>query len=102
MPGLELTTVVDAIRDQLADSMSRSMGQRVQFELGDIELEFSVSVTEDDRREGNVKVWVIGAGGSQGSSTATAHRVKLVLKPRDTESGAPPHISDSSVTGPPR
>ncbi|GAA3104293.1 hypothetical protein GCM10010449_29200 [Streptomyces rectiviolaceus] len=102
MAGLELTTVVDAIRGQLEDSMNRSAGQRIQFELGDIELEFSVTVTEDSRREGSVKVWVLGAGGSQGSSSAAAHRVKLVLKPKDTVGGGSPHVSDPSVTGLPR
>ncbi|WP_199545680.1 trypco2 family protein [Streptomyces sp. N35] len=103
MPGLELTTVVDAIREQLAQSMERSVGQRIQFELGDIELEFAVTVTEDDRREGGVKVWVVGAGASRGSSTASEHRVRLVLKPKDTQNGGrPPHVLDPSVSGLPR
>ncbi|MER7175898.1 trypco2 family protein [Streptomyces mesophilus] len=102
MSGLELTAVVDAIREQLGESMGRSVGQRIQFELGDIELEFTVTVTEDDRRDGSVKVWVVGAGASHGSSTATAHRVKLVLKPKDTVDGGSPHVSDPSVTGLPR
>lgn len=82
--------------------MVRAEGQRLQFELGDIELDFEVAITREARAEGGVRVWVINVGAS-GAVTATAtHRVKVTLKPKDMDSGRSPLISDQLESIPPR
>lgn len=97
VPGLELTLVVEAVRAQLADAMAMSAGQRVQFELGDIELDFSITVTRETRADGGIRIWVASASASHGQSTASTNRMRMVLKPTDTQSGSPPLISDSAT-----
>jgi Trypsin-co-occurring domain 2 len=52
---LELAGAVDAIRLQLSEAMVRAEGQRLQFELGDIELELAVAMTQEARAEGGPK-----------------------------------------------
>ncbi|MFE1555438.1 trypco2 family protein [Streptomyces sp. NPDC058734] len=102
LSDLELTTVVEAIRSQLTASVDRSAGQRIQFELGDIELEFAVTVTQETKGSAGVKVWVASANGTHGKTEATAHRIKLTLKPQDTLNGRSPHISDGAEPNRPR
>lgn len=99
---LELAGAVDAIRLQLSEAMVRAEGQRLQFELGDIEMEFAVAITQEARAGGGVKVWVINAGVSGAITSSANHRVKVTLKPKDMESGQPPLISDKLDSIPPR
>lgn len=100
---LELTRVVEAVRSQLTDAVSRSEDQRIQFELGDIELEFSVTVTQETKGSAGIRIWLANANGSRGRAESSAHRIKLTLKPQDTVNGRrPPHISDGSEPNRPR
>jgi hypothetical protein len=58
---LELAGAVDAIRLQLSEAMVRAEGQRLQFELGDIELELAVAMTQEARAEGRAADKVVSA-----------------------------------------
>jgi hypothetical protein len=100
--SLELASAVEAIRGQLSEAMERAEAHRLQFELGDIEIEFTVTLTDEAKIDGGVKVWVLNAGGSTASSTAAAHRVKLTLKPRDMHTGRSPQVADTVRATPPR
>ena len=102
VPGLEIAAVVDEIRTQLVAAADRSAGQAVRFEVGDIELEFGVAVTEADSSSGGVKVWVLNAQGNSTTSFSATHRVKVTLKAQDMERGESVRISDSSEVRPPR
>jgi hypothetical protein len=99
---LELAGAVDAIRVQLSQAMAHAEGQRLQFELGDIELEFAVAITHEAKIDGGVKVWVINAGASEATTANATHRVKVTLKPKDMHSGQSPAISDRLDSIPPR
>lgn len=94
-PPMELADAVEAIRAQLIEAMSRGQGKGLQFALGDLELEFAVSLTQDRQARGGIKVWVVNADGSVGTSAARTQRVKVTLKPIDPQSGEPAKISDA-------
>jgi hypothetical protein len=100
--GLELTSAIDAIRGQLTEAMARSEGQRLQFELGNIELEFEVALTRETSVDGGVRVWVINMGASGARTTSAVTRVKVTLKPTDAGSGQAPVVSDHLESIPPR
>lgn len=99
--GLEIGQAIDAIRAQLTSAVERAEGERLRFELGDIELEFSVSLTRDSKAEGGVKVWVLNVGGSTSESAGVTQKLKVTLKPKDSRTGAPPQVRDRSEAQPP-
>ncbi|WP_020525202.1 trypco2 family protein [Catelliglobosispora koreensis] len=85
--GLELAEAIDAIRRELLTAQRRGQGSEMPFELGPVELEFSVTVSRERSAEAALKVWVVEAGGSLGRTVESAHRVSLVLKPKNGEGG---------------
>jgi NTP-dependent ternary system trypsin peptidase co-occuring protein len=95
-PSLELVQAIDALRAQLTAAVERSRGQRVQFELGEVEIEFTVSLSRDAKAEGGVKIWVLSLGASGARSSAAVQRLKVTLKPTDTHTGQSPQIADRS------
>jgi hypothetical protein len=97
-----LTKVVEAVRSQLTNAVQEGEGRPLQFELGDIELEFTVTMTTEAKVAGGIKVWVVNAGGSAAEAIGTAHKLKLTLKPKDMRTGQPPHVADSLDVLPPR
>ncbi|MGI8330395.1 trypco2 family protein [Actinomadura scrupuli] len=93
MPGAELAVVVAGIREELTRALHQASDQRLRFELGDIELELTVAVTQDSKVDGGIKVYVLNFGAAEHTSTVTTHRLKINLKPRDRTSGLPPKIA---------
>jgi hypothetical protein len=93
-PPLELVQAIDALRAQLTVAVERSRGQRIRFDLGEVEIEFTVSLTRDAKAEGGVKIWVLSLGASGARSSAAAQRLKVTLKPTDTHTGQSPQIAD--------
>ncbi|WP_306317707.1 MULTISPECIES: trypco2 family protein [unclassified Streptomyces] len=92
---MELADVVDAVRAQLVEAVNRGRAAPLQFELGDVEVEFSVTVGRDRKADGSIKVWVLGAGVGGGRSTAASQRLKVVLKPVDPATGRPARVADA-------
>ncbi|MFG2092336.1 trypco2 family protein [Streptomyces sp. NPDC048612] len=78
---IDLTEAVQAVRDDLRAATGRFDSDELQFEMGPIELEFTVELERDARARSGVRTWVITDSG--GSSTGSArHRLKLTLTPR--------------------
>jgi hypothetical protein len=102
VPALELVQAIDGIRAQLSRAVEQAEGHRLQFELGDVELEFTVSITQDSKAEGGIRVWVLNIGGSAGESVAGTQRLKITLKPKDTMTDRSPQVSDHTEQLPPR
>jgi Trypsin-co-occurring domain 2 len=82
LPGVELADAVAAVRAGLVSAAERAEGQSLRFELGDIEMEFTVEVRRDARARGGVKAWVVDAGAEAGGSRGRTHKVSFTLKPR--------------------
>ncbi|MFF4122127.1 trypco2 family protein [Microbispora rosea] len=98
---LDVTDAIEAVRRQLIQAKNSADGSDLEFELGDVELEFNVSVTRDAKLNGQIKVWVIGIGATEGLNESRTHRLKVTLKPRIRESDQPWRVSDRESTPPP-
>ncbi|MGA5149280.1 trypco2 family protein [Streptomyces griseoincarnatus] len=76
-------------------------GSGPRFEVGPVELEFSVEMRKEGKGKAGVKAWVVSAGTEASVSKASVHRVKLVLTPKDTATGGAYHVNteQSDETG---
>ncbi len=79
--GVELADAVEAVRVGLIDAAARADGLPLRFELGDIQMEFTVEVRRDARVKGGVRAWVVEAGAEAGASRGRTHRVSFTLRP---------------------
>ncbi|MFF5478093.1 trypco2 family protein [Streptomyces sp. NPDC012935] len=86
---IELADAVQAVRDELITAAARSSGQDVTFEVGDIELEFSVELRKEVTGGAKVKAWVVEAGVDAGRGTTRTHRVAVTLRALNARTGRP-------------
>ncbi|KUM81108.1 hypothetical protein J7F01_17745 [Streptomyces sp. ISL-22] len=93
---IELADAVQAVRDQLITAAARSAGQDVTFEVGDIELEFSVELRKEVAGGVKVKAWVVEAGADGGGGTTRTHRVAVTLRAVDSQTGRPWKVRNES------
>ncbi|MER5644744.1 trypco2 family protein [Streptosporangium sp. NPDC002524] len=93
---IELTTVVKALRSQLTKAVDEAPHEEIRFELGPIELEFSVVVTQEDNVGGKIHFWILGVDGSSKETASSTQRIKLTLQPKSANSTATPWISGPS------
>jgi hypothetical protein len=92
--GVELAEAVQAVRDGLIAAAGLAEGRPLRFDLGDIEMEFTVEVRRDARARGGVRAWVVDAGAESGASRGRTHRVTFTLKPTRADGGGDWRISD--------
>ncbi|WP_326687422.1 MULTISPECIES: trypco2 family protein [unclassified Streptomyces] len=85
--GIELADAVQAVRDELLTAAARGTGRDLRFEVGDINLEFTVELRRDARVKSGVRAWVISADADAGRSTARTHKVSFTLRPKDARMG---------------
>jgi hypothetical protein len=94
-PWIGLSDAIAALRAELATAMSAGESERLRFELGPVELEFTVDVHKDGGADGGIR-WGVVSFGAQGSAgSADGHRVKLVLQPKDVASGGNAEVGSS-------
>ncbi|WP_219825230.1 trypco2 family protein [Streptomyces roseicoloratus] len=86
-PKIELADAIASVRDQLLIAAGRATGQAVAFEVGDIEMEFSVELRKEGKAGGKIKAWVVEAGADASRSRGDTHRVSFTLKPRNAATG---------------
>ncbi len=79
---IELSAVVRELRNELTTAIEAAKDEPLKLELGAIELEFSVAVTQEDDLGGKLKFWVLELGSDLKDITASTQRVKLTLQPR--------------------
>jgi hypothetical protein len=79
---VDLADAIEAIRAQLVDAAERGAGSELAFEVGDIQLEFSVQLSHDRTAKGGVKAWVLTAGYESARTRAETQRVSVTLKPK--------------------
>jgi len=99
-----LADAVRGVRAELRAAMTEGEGERVHFDVDEIEMEFAVELRRDERADGGVRVWVASIGASSGESTATTHRLRVTLSATDTATGRSLRIADQLQEGgmPPR
>jgi hypothetical protein len=90
-----LSDAIAALRAELGVAMAAGQGEELHFELGPVELEFTLDVRKEGGADAGIRWGVVsfGAKGSVGSSSG--HRVKLVLLPKDAVTGLTAEVGSS-------
>jgi hypothetical protein len=82
---IPLHEAIDRLRDELLRAALDSATERLRFELGDIEMEFTVVAKREGGPESKFDFHILGIGASLGASGKIANertqKVKLILKP---------------------
>ncbi|WP_223064895.1 trypco2 family protein [Streptomyces sp. IB201691-2A2] len=106
---LDLEEAVVAVRDSLLRAAMRAGTQPLRFEVGPIEMDFTVELRRETTGDFGIKAFVIGAGGKRASARTDTHHVHLVLTPQlpdgskfcisTPDNGAAGKVDLSSVDG---
>ncbi|MFB9838052.1 trypco2 family protein [Actinoallomurus acaciae] len=78
---IELADVIKDLRDELYRAIDGGENERLQFEVGSIELELSVSVEQTDGVQGKVRFWVVDLGADMNDKNISTQKLKLTLTP---------------------
>ncbi|MGY1501858.1 trypco2 family protein [Streptomyces sp. QTS52] len=92
---VELVSAVRALRAQITEAAATDPDSDLRFQVGPIQLEFTVSLTHDRTTKGGVKAWVVTADAEAKRSMARTHRVTLNLIPVSTITGESPEIRNT-------
>ncbi|MGC5237677.1 trypco2 family protein [Streptomyces albogriseolus] len=95
-PHIELADAVQSIRDELLTAARRSTGQDVVFEVGDIQMEFTVEIRKEAKAGSKVRAWVVDAAADAAYGNTRTHRVSFTLRAQDARSGAPLKIRNET------
>jgi hypothetical protein len=90
---IELATVIKELRRELETAVDAAADERIQLELGPIELEVSVAVTQEGSGAVKVRFWVLDLGADIGDTHVSTQRIKLTLQPRVRGSSAAPWVA---------
>ncbi|GAA2427177.1 trypco2 family protein [Streptomyces mauvecolor] len=86
--GIELADAIASVRDQLTEAAARATGQPLVFELGDIQMEFTLELRRELKGGLKVRAWVVDAGADAGRGTGRTHKVSFTLKPHAATDGS--------------
>lgn len=78
---IALADAIDAIRAELLEAEDRGAGSRLRFAVGQVELEFNVTVSYDAKADVRVRFWVLEAGGGSSASRGGGQIVRVMLRP---------------------
>ncbi|KPH99576.1 hypothetical protein OK074_0705 [Actinobacteria bacterium OK074] len=92
---IDLVAAVQALRNQITEAAATDPDSDVRFQVGPIELEFTVALTRDRSVKGGVKAWVVTADAEGRWSREHTHRVTLSLTPVSATTGTSPEISNT-------
>ena len=93
--SIALADAIDSLRKELRTALLKAEPD-IAFTPGPIELELTVSFTDETSAGGGIKAYIFEASGTVKGSEAYSHRVKLTLSATD-QSGAPLKLSASSL-----
>jgi hypothetical protein len=77
-----LADAVKALRNELAVALEAGKDEKIKFEVGPIELEFEVAVSNEGGGSGGVKFWLISLEGKAAKTKTKTHTVKVKLNPK--------------------
>ncbi|MGN5381018.1 trypco2 family protein [Streptomyces lasalocidi] len=99
---IELSEMIQQLRQELSASLADGDGQLVRFELGPVEIEATVEVTREAGGSGKIRL-LVAETGAEGKATRTrGQRITLTLHPKTYGvDGTPrtPLIAGSEVAG---
>lgn len=91
----DLAEAVEAVRAELLRAKELGEGSPMEFEVGPVEMQFTVALTREGKATTGVKVWVIEAGASGTLTGQRTHQVKITLHPKRPD-GRPERIGASA------
>lgn len=94
-PWVGLSDAIAALRAELVTAMAAGQSEVLHFELGPVELEFTVDVRKDGGADAGIRWGVVSFGVTGSVGSAAGHRVKLVLQPKDAGSGHNAEVGSS-------
>jgi hypothetical protein len=78
---LELAAAVTTVRAELAKAATAAQDEDIQFEVGEVTMEFAVEIRADTSAKVGFTAWVITVGGEAGTGRTGSHRVAVSLHP---------------------
>jgi Trypsin-co-occurring domain 2 len=97
-----LAQAIEGVRAELSEAMAAGEGGQLRFDVGEVELEFTVEFRRDLTAKAGVGVWVVELGGSGARSRGSTHRLKVTLNPVDIATGRSARVDDRVSGVPPR
>jgi hypothetical protein len=96
MKKIGLKETLDSLRAELSESILAAQDKDICFEVGQIELEFQITIEQTAEGKGGIKFWVVELGGGVSDKDSTVHKVKIPLKPV-MRNGSPVWTSSSDI-----
>ncbi|MFF7197103.1 trypco2 family protein [Streptomyces sp. NPDC008079] len=93
LDAIDLADAVEAVRHGLVTGAARGAGQAVRFEVGEIHMEFAVTLERVRTGHGGIKAVVVEAGADTARTTGRTHTVSFTLRPKDAATGRPVEIA---------
>jgi hypothetical protein len=97
-----LADAVQALRDELAVAQSAGANEPLRFDVGPVEMEFSLVARRNGAGRAGIQFGVVTFGVDGGLSHESVHRVKIVLHPKESATGRPPQVGARVDTIPDR
>ncbi|WP_169983557.1 trypco2 family protein [Microbispora sp. H10836] len=88
---MRLSEAINAVRNELLEARRLGEGTEMPFDVGDIEIEFSFTLTREKSAKGGIKVWVLEAEGAGSRGSATVNKVTVNLSPKNLD-GSPAEV----------
>jgi Trypsin-co-occurring domain 2 len=95
---LELAVAVATVRAELAKAAAAAQDEEIQFEVGEVTMEFAVEIRADASAKAGFTAWVITVGGEAGTGRTNSHRVTVSLNPHYAN-GERVNVSDEDMGG---
>jgi hypothetical protein len=88
VPEIELSDAIKQLRSALNASVDDAANERIQFELGTVELTLSVAITKEASPTAKVRIYIVEAGAGGKFSSSSTQQLKLTLRPVDMHAAA--------------
>lgn len=82
---IELSAVLDELRAELNRGRASAANESLQFEIGPIILDVTLTVTREAKGSGKINIWVLEFGGEGGASSQSTQRLTVTLTPVGVE-----------------
>jgi hypothetical protein len=97
-----LRQTIAAVRSELVGAMADGADSALRFDVGPVQLDLAVDVTNEVGGEAGVRVWVLSLSGGGRTEVRNSHRVMVTLNPVDAGSGTGARIAGREAAQPPR
>lgn len=81
MKRIALQDSIAALRQELIESIVAAQGEKLQFEVGEVLIEFQLEVEQSVDGKGGIKFWVVEMGAGATSKDKAIHKLTIPLKP---------------------